>query len=58
MHLILIKLKALSVLQPNQMICIWKFKKRHQPFDIVRAGDHWERRISKHMLPLLCMLGW
>ena len=28
------------------------------PFEMVRAGDHWERSISRHILPLLLMLGW
>lgn len=28
------------------------------PFDMVNAGDHWERRISRQMLPLLFMFGW
>lgn len=27
------------------------------PFDIVRAGDHCDRRISKQILPLLFMFG-
>ena len=26
--------------------------------DTVRAGDHWDRRISKQMLPLEFILGW
>ena len=26
--------------------------------DIVRAGDHWSRRMSRQMLPLLLMFGW
>uniref|UniRef100_A0A0B7B385 Uncharacterized protein n=1 Tax=Arion vulgaris TaxID=1028688 RepID=A0A0B7B385_9EUPU len=26
-------------------------------FDMVRAGDHWLLRISKHMLPLLLIFG-
>lgn len=28
------------------------------PLEMVRAGDHWSRRMSKQMLPLLLMLGW
>lgn len=27
-------------------------------FDIVSAGDHCDRKISKQMLPLLLMFGW
>ena len=27
------------------------------PFEIVSAGDHWDLRISKQMLPLELMLG-
>jgi len=27
-------------------------------FEIVNAGDHWSRRISKQMLPLELILGW
>ena len=30
----------------------------HSPFDIVKAGDHCERKISKQILPLLFILGW
>ena len=26
-------------------------------FDMVRAGLHWDRSISRHMLPLLLMFG-
>ena len=26
--------------------------------EIVSAGDHWERSISKHIEPLLFILGW
>lgn len=34
-------------------------KKHHLvPFDIVKAGDHCDRNISRQMLPLLFMLGW
>jgi len=25
---------------------------------MVNAGDHWDRNISRHMLPLLFMFGW
>ena len=28
------------------------------PFEIVSAGLHWDRRISRQILPLLFMLGW
>lgn len=28
------------------------------PLDTVRAGDHCDLRMSRHMLPLLLMLGW
>lgn len=28
------------------------------PFEMVKAGLHWSRRMSKHMLPLELMLGW
>jgi hypothetical protein len=28
------------------------------PFDIVRAGLHWSRRMSKQILPLELILGW
>lgn len=28
------------------------------PLDMVSAGDHCERRISRQMEPLLFMLGW
>jgi len=27
-------------------------------FEIVSAGDHWDLRMSKQMLPLELMLGW
>jgi len=27
-------------------------------FDTVSAGDHWDRRMSRHMAPLLLMFGW
>lgn len=26
--------------------------------ETVSAGDHWSRRMSKQILPLLLMLGW
>ena len=26
--------------------------------DTVSAGDHWDRRISRHILPLEFILGW
>lgn len=28
------------------------------PLDTVRAGDHWDLRISRQILPLLFMFGW
>lgn len=28
------------------------------PLEMVNAGDHWDRRISRQMLPLLLMFGW
>lgn len=28
------------------------------PLDTVSAGDHWDRRMSRQMLPLLLILGW
>jgi hypothetical protein len=28
------------------------------PFEIVNAGLHWSRRISKQMLPFELMFGW
>jgi hypothetical protein len=28
------------------------------PLEIVKAGDHWSRRMSKQMEPLELMLGW
>jgi len=28
------------------------------PFEIVNAGDHWSRRISRQIEPLALMLGW
>jgi hypothetical protein len=28
------------------------------PLEMVRAGLHWSRRMSKQMLPLELMLGW
>lgn len=28
------------------------------PLDMVKAGDHCERNISRHMLPLLFIFGW
>ena len=28
------------------------------PFEIVRAGDHCERNMSRQMLPLLFIFGW
>ena len=31
---------------------------RHIPFDMVRAGLHCDRRISRHMLPFELMFGW
>ena len=30
---------------------------RYVPFEIVKAGDHWSRRMSKQMEPLELMLG-
>lgn len=33
-------------------------KKVTLPFEIVSAGDHWERSMSRQILPLLFMLGW
>jgi len=30
----------------------------HRPLLIVNAGDHCDRNISRHMLPLLFMFGW
>lgn len=35
-----------------------KEKRAILPFDIVNAGDHWDRNISKQMEPLLLMFGW
>ncbi len=29
-----------------------------QPLLIVSAGDHCDRKISRHILPLLLMFGW
>lgn len=28
------------------------------PFEMVKAGDHWSRRMSRQMDPLELMLGW
>lgn len=28
------------------------------PLDTVSAGDHWDRRMSRQILPLLLILGW
>ena len=28
------------------------------PFEMVKAGLHWSRRMSRHMLPLELMFGW
>ena len=35
--------------------CQWN---NSSPLEIVRAGLHWERRISRHILPLLFIFGW
>lgn len=32
--------------------------KKHPPLEIVRAGLHWSRRMSRQMLPFELMLGW
>ena len=32
--------------------------KKVPTFETVRAGDHWDRRMSRQMAPLLLMLGW
>jgi len=29
-----------------------------KPLLMVNAGDHWDRRMSRQMLPLLLMFGW
>jgi hypothetical protein len=31
---------------------------RESPFEIVKAGDHWSRRMSKQMEPLELIFGW
>lgn len=28
------------------------------PFEIVSAGDHWSRKMSRQMEPLALMFGW
>ncbi len=28
------------------------------PFEIVSAGDHWDLRMSRQILPFELMLGW
>ena len=37
---------------------IKKRDKSNWPFEIVNAGDHCDRKISKQILPLLFILGW
>jgi len=32
-------------------------KNANKPLLMVNAGDHWDRNISRHMLPLLFMFG-
>ena len=34
------------------------FLEAHLPLLMVKAGDHWDLRISKQILPLLLMFGW
>ena len=62
LHKKLKNIRAMNELLVTQMfyptILLIKRKKKLLPLEIVRAGLHWDLRISRQILPLLLMFGW
>jgi hypothetical protein len=47
-----------SIHSPSQIAPDYSSAYWHIPLEMVNAGLHWSRRMSKQMLPLELMLGW
>ena len=58
-NILFIKETASAIyLQPYVQLNVWRPVRNCLPLEMVRAGDHCDRRMSRQMLPLLLIFGW
>ena len=59
LHLSVLKMRAISGTRGSSGLGSHNREQMdRRTLDTVRAGDHWERRMSRQMAPLELMLGW